>query len=224
MSTAVARRPRVEADMVTTLEVGPGGLARFLELVPRHPGRIYYRNGSLTIVSPTYKHERGVTFFGEIVNVIAVELEIPFHITRSTLFFRDDLEKGVEPDASFYFEDRHAVLEVDRSIDLSHYPAPALVLEAVWTHGAGPVLSIYAAMGVPEAWVYDIPSSSVTFLQLDENGRYSPTESSLVFPFLTSPEVAEQLRSVSDEADDGLVLRRFQTWAREVLGPRRGNG
>ena len=224
MSTAVQSRPRADGEMVTTLEVGPGGLARFLELVPRHPGRIYYRNGSLTIVSPTYRHERGVTFFGEIVNVIAEELEIPFHITRSTLFVRDDLEKGAEPDASFYFEDRHAVLEVERSIDLNRYPAPALVLEAVWTHGAGPVLSIFAAMGVPEAWVYDIPSSNVTFLGLDEDGRYSPMESSVVFPFLTASDVAEQLQLVSAEDDDGRVLRGLRAWAREVLGPRRGHG
>ena len=224
MSTAVERRPRVEAEMVTTLEVGPGGLARFLELVPRHPGRIYYRDGSLTIVSPTPDHERGVRSFGLIVDVIALELEISFRGMRSTLFVRDDLEKGVEPDASYYFDDRQAILRAKNSIDLRIYPAPALVLEAVWTHGAGPVLSIYAAMGVPEAWVYDIPSSSVTFLGLGEDGRYSPMESSVVFPFLTASDVAEQLRLVLDEDDDLQVLRQFQTWAREVLGPRRGNG
>ena len=224
MSTAVERRPRVEAEMVTTLEVGPGGLARFLELVPRHPGRIYYRDGSLTIVSPTSNHERGVRFFGLIVDMISVELEIPFRGMRSTLFVRDDLEKGVEPDASFYFEGRHAIAGLEGSIDLRQHPAPALVLEAVWTHGVGPVLEIYAAMGVPEAWVYDIPSSSVTFLRLGEDGRYSPMESSVVFPFLTASEVAEQLRSISDEADDGHIFRRFRVWAREVLGPRRGHG
>ena len=224
MSTTIKSRPRANGDMVTTLEVGPGGLARFLELVPRHRGRITYLNGNLTIMSPSFNHERGVFCFGSIVNVIAEELEIPFLATRSTLFVRDDLEKGVEPDASYYFEDRHAITGLEGSIDVRHHPTPALVLEAVWTHSATAALAIHAALGVPEAWVYDIPSTTVTFLALDHLGVYRAQELSRIFPFLTSADVVEQLRAASAENDDGRVHRQLRSWAREVLGPRRGDG
>ena len=224
MSTAVRSRPRDDGDMVTTLEVGPGGLDRFLELVPRHPGRITYQNGILTLMSPSINHERGVQFFGSIVSVIAEELEIPFVATRSTLYVRNDLQKGVEPDASYYFEDRHAIAGLEGSVDLSRHPAPALVLEVVWTHSATAALTIHAALGVPEVWVYDIPPSTVTFLVLDHRGVYHDQESSRVFPFLTATDVVERLRAASSENDDGRVLRQLRVWVREVLGPRRGIG
>ena len=224
METAEEMRPQTEGDMVMTLEVGPGGLSRFLELVPRHPGRITYRNGSLTLVSSSCSRERGVCFLEMIVDSIAVTLEIPFFSTRSTLFVRDDLDCGIEPGASYYFEDRHKLAGLEGSIDLRRHRPPALVLEAVWTHSAVSALKIYQAIGMSEVWVHDTPSSTVTFFVLDHLGVYHAQESSRAFPFLAATDVVERLRAASAENDDGRVHRQLRSWAREVLGPRRGGG
>ena len=45
-------------DLVMTFEVGSGGLVKFIDLIPEPPGRVRYRDGSLTVVSPSPPHER----------------------------------------------------------------------------------------------------------------------------------------------------------------------
>ena len=60
LETPDVTEPITDVDMVTTLEVGPGGLDRYLDLVgDRRNPLIKYHGGSLTLVSPSHKHERG---------------------------------------------------------------------------------------------------------------------------------------------------------------------
>src|SRR5262249_34849615 len=69
-------------DLVIELEIGPGNLDRFLELVGEEPGpRIKFLNGSLTLVSPSARHERGVDRLDPVIKAVCDELDIHYFAT-----------------------------------------------------------------------------------------------------------------------------------------------
>lgn len=226
MSTATkAPPPMAGGEQVTTLDFFPGGAARFLDDLARPEGRVIYRGERVTIVAPSFAHEQGVIYLGAIIEEIVVELEIGCRAVRSTLFRHDELGRGAMPDGSYYFENRHAVRMTERGhIDLSACPPPDLVVEVVWTHRADEVLEIYRALGVPEVWLYDIPTANLQFLHRDGDGGYVPRPRGRALPFVSPGEVLDQIRGISPDEDDHRWRRRVREWARDVLGPRRNDG
>src|SRR5690606_25660650 len=100
-----------------------------------------------------------------LVEEIVVELEIGCRSVRSTLFRHDELGRGAMPDCSYSFENRHAIRLTGKGhIDLSAGPPPDLVVEVAWTHEPSEAMEIDGALGVPEVWLYDIPTANVQFL------------------------------------------------------------
>ena len=73
----------------------------------------------------------------------------------STTHQREDLEKGVEPDQCSWLEPRPGQRLGYRTLDLSIYPAPSLVIEVNYTHRSISRMAIYASLGVDEVWRYD---------------------------------------------------------------------
>src|SRR4051812_17623905 len=99
MSAPTLREIDLDIDMVTTLEVVPGGLDLYLELVGDcHGPLIKYRHGSLTLVSPSPSHERGAERLDGMVKAICAELDVDYKAMASTLFRRNDLDSGIEAD------------------------------------------------------------------------------------------------------------------------------
>jgi len=221
MEPAAEARPEVRGDTVTTIDVGPHGLDAFLKAVQRLPGRLRYRDGRVTLVSPSYPHERGNDHLDDIVEMICDELDIDYSAAASTLYQRDDLDRGIEPDQSYYIAHQGAIHEVEKGVDLRLYPPPDLVIEVVWSHSARVALEILQAMGVPEVWLYNVSARALQFLHLDDAGTYQPQTRSRAFPFLTTEDVLEQLRSGPANEPHNRWKRRLRAWVRDVLGPRR---
>src|SRR3954447_3242444 len=120
MSTPTLREIDLDIDMVTTLEIGPGGLDRYLELVGDSAGPlIKYRQGSLTLVSPSQSHERGVKRLDRLVLAICEELDIDYKAMASTLFRRPDLDSGIEADETYYIANEPSVRGLTGEIDLT---------------------------------------------------------------------------------------------------------
>lgn len=222
MSTATKTPPSpLDSETVMSFEVGPGGLLRFLDVVPEPPGRICYQVGRVTVVSPSQPHEVGLEALDDVVKMICDELEIAYSPAGSTLLRRDDLDRGVMPDRSFYLEHHGAIDGVKETVDLRRYPPPDLVLEAVWTHGAAGALEILSAMGVPEVWVFEITKARLQFLQLDETGAYVPRDLSRSFPFLQTNDVLGQIQTIVPGEPRYLWKRRLRTWVQGTLRSRR---
>jgi Uma2 family endonuclease len=224
MSTAVKPLPvndiDTNVDMVVTIEIGPNGLDRYLDLVGDRTGpRIKYLQGSLTLVSPTGKHERGGDLLDELVKMIGEELDIAYLATASTLYRRRDLDYGIESDKSYYLEHAALVREVVEEIDLNIYPPPDLMIEVVVTHGPKKALAICQALGVPEVWVSWPKKGTLEFLGLDAQGRYVPLEASRAFPFLKPADVLPWLASAGNEPDNRW-RQRLREWVRVELAPR----
>lgn len=215
--------PGPDSDMVITLKIGEGNLDRYLKLVGEEGPRIKYLDGSLTLVSPSYRHERASDRIDAVLTLICDELDIAYISTCSTLYRLEKKDHGVEPDKSYYFRSGVNLIPafakgVPVSFDLTLYPPPDLVVETIYGHSAATALEIYQQLGVPEVWLYLVKKQSLVFLQLDKVGEYLPISSSDSFPFLT-PE--DFIPWINDTEIFGNVLKRkAKTWVREVIAPR----
>ena len=189
--------------------------------------RFTYDRGRLEITSPLPKHERYAHVIELMVPVAAREVGKKAYGLGSTTFRREDLERGFEPDACFYFENRERVRGKDR-LDLRVDPPPDLVVEIDITNPSLPKLPIYARLGVPEVWRYDGERLEILLLQTD---GYSPSAESRFLPGIRAETLAALLEEIRDMDDVDLmdtVRERVRGWTRprgappgEARGPGR---
>ena len=222
----VASEPTTSVpDMVTRLgQLGWAGLEAYLAMMGDRRGpQIHYREGYLTLVTPSPLHEDRSDRLDGVVKAICVELAIAMRPTGSTLFQRRDLDHGIEADKSYYVGNVGGMRRVNNAIDLNACPPPDLMIEVEVTNPVANALAICRALHVPEVWTYDAPREELSFFHLDEADQYRAVRTSRSFPFLHAAEVAPWLDSPDDEPYH-LWESRLRAWVREVLGPRHAAG
>ena len=160
--------------------------------------RMTYDQGVLELVTPSTPHEEDALVFAHLVLIVAASLGIPMRSVGSTTFRRKDLERGFEPDASFYIQNEDRI-RGKRQIDLTVDPPPDVVLEMEMSRSALDKLPLFASMGIPEVWRCDGQRVTIHILEQD---RYQESSASLAFPVLTSD-----------------VLTRFLAESRTTLSP-----
>lgn len=153
--------------------------------------RLNFDCGTLEIVSPSSEHEQLKETIAFLFQLIASELEIDVVAVGSTTFRRKDLRKGFEPDASFYIRNAQAIRKQPQ-IDLRWDPPPDVVVEIQVTNPAIDKLSIFAAAGVPEVWLYR--DDQVEILGLESKTYQTKPESSFL-PGVTDPVLTSFVRS-----------------------------
>lgn len=118
--------------------------------------RLVYDQGSLEVMSPSSEHERIAYFLSQVVAVYAEEHGIDLLPVGTLTLSREDLGRGVEPDACFYVrEDSVQRVRGKQRINLdASDPAPDLLIEVDITSPSVERLPIYAALGVGEVWRY----------------------------------------------------------------------
>jgi len=132
--------------------------------------RFAYDRGTLEIMILSLRHERLKHGLATLVEFIAEELQIDVEGAGSTTFRREDLERGFEPDACFYFKDAEYIRRKDE-IDLTVDPPPELVIEIDITSPSLNKFPIFAAIGVAEVWRYDGGGAHVNIFRLS-GGEY----------------------------------------------------
>ena len=80
----------------------------------RRVPRITYDQGVLELVTPSLPHEKDALTIVRIVDVVAAMIGVPILSAGGTTYRRRDLERGFEPDASFYIQNEMRV-RVDAS-------------------------------------------------------------------------------------------------------------
>src|SRR6266478_860819 len=65
--------------------------------------RFTYDQGYLEILMPSIEHDASSWTIGQLILLLAEERELDVVAVGSTTFHRDDLQRGFEPDGSFYF-------------------------------------------------------------------------------------------------------------------------
>lgn len=200
-------------------EVGWEGYQALLKMVGDRSTRLTYDGGSVELMSPLNIHERYKNRLGRVVEALTEELNIPVIGGGSTTLNREDLDKGLEPDECYYFNNRERI-GWKRNLDMTVDPPPDLAIEIEITRSALNRLGIYAALGVAEVWRFDGETLSVMLLGPD--GAYAESATSATFPYLPMDEVVRFLRD--DEWDDSRWGRALRAWVREVVVPKAGDG
>lgn len=210
----VARAPsqvETESSVVTLLHVSWDTYERLLaDDEERRVPRMTFDRGVLELVSPSQPYEEDAGTVTELVSIIAAHLQVPIRSIGSTTFKRRDLERGFEPDSSFYIQHELSI-RGRRQVDLGTDPPPDVVLEMEVSRTAVDKLGLFAAMGVPEVWRSD--GRRVTVLVLDQ-GTYRTADRSSALPALTT-ERFEHFLTARLELLSHEWFQMVSDWARE---------
>jgi Uma2 family endonuclease len=176
-------------------------------------GRLAYDQGLLEIMSPSFEHESVTGLLGHLVELVAEELAIPLRAVGMTTLKRADQQRAVEADRSYCVGD-HARGPRPFELDLMRDPPPDLVIEVDISRSSRTRLKIYAALGVPEVWLWR--SDRLQVLRLEEGGKHDVTQTSQAFPMLPIAAI-ERFVARRHEADDTTLVREFRAWLRSTV-------
>lgn len=163
-----------------------------------------YDDGVLEVEMPKYDHEKINRCLSRLIEYICLNLNLDFANAGSTTFRQEKKTKGCEPDTAFYLANANTVRNLN-DIDLSIDPPPDLVVEVDVTSPSLDKLPIYAALAVPEVWLYK--GDKVEFYQLIGK-NYRKVSNSISLPILSSEKATEFLQT-------GLCVKP-QDWFQEV--------
>jgi len=174
--------------------------------------RLAYENGTLEIMAPDMPHENSNRVIEGFVIALCEEIGEEYKRSGSLTLTRDDLERGGEPDSSYYIQNEYQVRNKEK-IDLSIDPPPDLVLEVEYSKPKVDKFKIYAAIGVPEFWRFN---GSVLRIYVLNDGQYLEVEQSPTFgtvPVKEIPRFIQETRINGEMA----TTRAFRAWVREQV-------
>lgn len=190
-----------------------------IELMGNGRVRVTYDRGSLELISPSFAHESAGKLIGRFIETAAEEFAIPLKGCKSTTFRKMDLDRGLEPDESYY-TDNLAAIAGRSELDLSVDPPPDIAIEIDITRSSLNRMSIYAALGIPEVWRYD--GEKLEFTGLGAGSvSYTPRTRSTSFPMI-DPNIIASLLSRRFADDDTTLVREFRRWLRTSATPPAG--
>lgn len=173
--------------------------------------RVAYDQGVLTLKMPSKLHEAINWLLARIALALTEELDLEVISTGSTTLDRDELEKGAEPDSSFYIGNAAKLDGLDAEIPTD--ATPDLVIEVDITSPSIKRMPIYEALSVPEIWLYTKQKGvSIYHLKVDS---YVEFERSLAFPILETAKLNEFLAQRKTESENA-VIRAVRKWANSV--------
>jgi Uma2 family endonuclease len=169
-----------------------------------------YDRGVLELVTPSLPHEKDALTIARIVDIVAAISGIPILSAGGTTYRREDLECGVEPDASFYIQHEKHVRD-RQGIDLAVDPPPDVVLEMEQSRSAVNKLALLASMGIPEVWRCGGQNVSIYLLDGD---AYQDSSASSAIPNLTS-DILTRFLAESRTMLSSDWFQAVSDWARE---------
>lgn len=173
--------------------------------------RINYCNGTLELMSPLPAHERPHRIIAYIVTTILDAQDRAWEDFGSTTFKK--LKKaGLEPDTCFYIQNAERVRSLMR-MNMEEDPPPDLAIESDVTSKT--TLDAYAALQVPEVWVYDNRRLKINLLQ---NGEYQESVTSPTFPDLPITEMIPRLVQQSFQDGTSQMLKQLRRHLAEQTG------
>ena len=197
----------VAEQRIVLRSVGWDGYQSLLELIGYQAIRLTYDRGDVELVAPQPIHERKKSLLGQYVRILARELHMPIMPMGSATWSRQDLDRGLEADESFYLGDLERVADPDH-IDLTIDPPPDLAVEIEISPSSLERIGIYGALRVPELWRYN--GRTLKILIRQEDGSYRPSDRSEIFPDVPNDELnrfvnREESRDESVNLDLGAV-------------------
>lgn len=143
------------------------------ELGEKRAARVAYSRETLEIMVPLPEHEKPKDLISDIIKTLLRVRGRRYEPFGSTTFKRQGAA-GVEPDASFYIQNYQRMIGCRRL--QPDDPPPDLAIETDVTSKT--TIDAYAAIGVPEVWVYDTGSLTIYLLK---DGKYVKSDISPIF-------------------------------------------
>ena len=156
---------------VTWAEYEAHAAARGESAVPR----LTYDRGVLEIMSPSKSHEHIKTTLGRLLEQWALETKTILEGYGSWTVMNPEVERGLEPDECYVLGEHN---DAER---------PDLAIEVVWTSRLLDKLTVYAALGIPEVWVWEKDALAVHVLR---DGRHERAARSALLPGVDLPLLA----------------------------------
>lgn len=169
--------------------------------------------GLLEIEMPLgLEHESLSELLYELIVAYAKHRGISYRGAGSVTQSRRDLRRGLEGEKSFYFQSEPRV-RGKRRLDLTGGdPPPDLSVEVDVSSPGVAKLPIYAALGVPEVWVWR--DDALTCHALTDGGEYEPAADSRALPGFPLPLAAELAARWAEDPTDALTAE----FARRIDG------
>lgn len=178
---------------------------KFLEALGDHSVRHTYDGGDFEMMSPRKDHDWLKRFIGRIIETVAYEFDIDIQSIGSTTLTSEAVEKGFQPDETYYVaheSDVRGKTTFDPAVD----PPPDLLLEVDVTNSSVRRLPSFAAMEIPEVWRH--ANGEIHFLRRNKDAEYDPIDRSDAFPMLTTDDVGRSLDRLGTMAENA-VLREL---------------
>jgi len=115
------------------------------------PAHLTYDRGRLEIMVLSFQHENLKKLIAMLFERLTEDLDIEICAAGSTTFQKEDLERGFEPDESYYIENA-AYMRGRKSVNLDFDPPPDLSIEIDVTQSSINRMNIFAAIGIREVW------------------------------------------------------------------------
>jgi len=178
------------------------------------------RDLEIMVLSPL--HDGDKKLFGQLVEAIAQELEIPYKSAGQTTWKRPEVARGLESDECYFFQadklTKVARAKARRSNTIAEYPNPDLGIEIDISPSKIDRPGIYAALEVSELWRFDGDRRQVTIERLGKDETYYTVDAS-VFLLIRADEVRRWVVD-EDSSDESIWARRLRAWAKAELAPR----
>ena len=155
--------------------------------------RMTYFNGTLEIMAPSRRHEGYKKRIARLVELFALERDVPLSGYGSTTFKQELMERGLEPDECY-------VIGRDLSSDDD---APDIALEVVVTGGGINKLPVYQSLGVREVWFWHEGRFHLYALRA---AGYEAIARSELIPELDFPQLAQ----FAEDIDQHAALKRYR--------------
>lgn len=208
--TVESAHPDAPEDCAIRSDVSWESYERFLEEGDERRVPHSYVDGELRVMSPSARHESPKKWLAQLIEALTEELGLPRRSVGSLTIKLDAERRGAEPDEGYLIANAPA-LQGKRNYDIETDPPPDLLIEIDVTSPSINRLPVYAALGVPEVWVYDGENLRVCLRKDSES--YETVEASKSFPTLPMSAFAAWIERAY-VTDETAWIRSFRKWVR----------
>jgi Uma2 family endonuclease len=168
----------------------------FRDAVDTPAVRMTYCEGALEIMAPLPEHEDDKTTVARLIEMYAIERDVPLYGYGSTTFRSAAKARGLEPDECYCVGHR-----------LRDFPD--IAIEVVLTSGGIEKLPVYAGLQVREVWFWEDDAFHLHALRA---GRYEAIPASEVLPGLDLEVVTRFVRW----GDQHEAVKAYRDWLRRA--------
>src|SRR6185437_12890528 len=166
------------------------------DLANRSSPRVTYDQGRLELMSPSDEHEQYRRLLGRMIDIWTLENRIPIRSFGATTFKREASQRGIEADECYYVRNE-ALVRGRRGLDLDADPPPDLAFEIDVSASSLGKLELYAALGVPEFWLFT--GEMLTMYEF-RSDAYQTVDVSLNLPGFPAADVAHWIARAAGKA------------------------